>query len=297
MPQRPKDLYRQVCILEELSSLLRNSDLAKICYTCTRGGTSKHDIHSTGHGYIRMVLAFEADTMSSHLSEGQYIADTILVPARVRSPPEDSAGTDRKRRRKVLSCYDCRRRKLQCDRIMPACGRCVKAGQASKCIFSDDAVGILSRSTKDMNTRPEDSDNLVTEQANLPSHPDTPFSDLPMKVNYQERRIQQLEAALASAMAPRKTSFTRHFDILNLPLSPTPESIQDTGPASNINDRETMLLRGKSFGTQFSGTTHPLSLIAHIPELNLFTKEALEMCPFFQRAKQDVRPGSSYTVC
>lgn len=49
-----------------------------------------------------------------------------------------------------------------------------------------------------------------------------------------------------------------------------------------------MLLRGQSFATQFSGTTHSLALIAHIPELNLFTKEALETYPSFQRVKQDM---------
>src|ERR1700755_3574115 len=59
--------------------------------------------------------------------------------------PDAAGGSERKRRRKVLSCYDCRRRKLQCDRGMPACGRCTKAGQAATCIYLDDATDTPSR--------------------------------------------------------------------------------------------------------------------------------------------------------
>lgn len=223
------------------------------------------------------------ETMAT-LSSGQYITDAVLAPARARSPQEDAAGGDRKRRRKVLSCYDCRRRKLQCDRVMPACGRCVKAGQESSCIYSEDATETPIRSAK--HAGPEERGAVITGQTSAPLHPDTQLDDLPMKVKHQERRIHQLEAALARASHQSETTTTRHFDLLKLPL--TPESIQDSGLGSNINDRETMLLRGQGFGTQFSGTTHPLSLIAHVPELNLFTKEALEMYPSFQRARQEM---------
>jgi hypothetical protein len=226
------------------------------------------------------------------LSGGQYITDAVLVPARARSPDE-STGGDRKRRRKVLSCYDCRRRKLHCDRVMPACGRCVKAGQESSCVYSEDATEPPFRSEK--YTGLEERATSIAEHAVVPSYSDTPLVDLPTRVKYQERRIQQLEAALARASHHPETTKSRHFDALRLPL--TPESIQDSGLGANVNDRETMLLRGRSFKTQFSGTTHPLSLIAHVPELNLFTKEALEMYPFFQRAKQQMSVLEARTKC
>jgi hypothetical protein len=151
-------------------------------------------------------------------------------------------------------------------------------------VYSEDATEPPSRSVKHAGL--EDRATSVAEHAVVPSYSDTPLVDLPTRVKYQERRIQQLEAALARTSHHPETIKSRHFDALRLPL--TPESIQDSGLGSNINDRETMLLRGRSFKTQFSGTTHPLSLIAHVPELNLFTKEALEMYPFFQRAKQQM---------
>jgi hypothetical protein len=225
---------------------------------------------------------------------GQYITNAVLAPNRARSPPDDSAGGDRKRRRKVLSCYDCRRRKLQRDRVMPACGRCVKAGQESSCVYSEDATDTLFRSSKPPGQ--EQTGTSTTDHASSSSYPETTLSDLPTKLRYQERRIQQLEAALARTTSHRPDGVAaRQFEVLKLPL--TPESIHDTGLGSNINDRETMLLRGRSFATQFSGTTHPLALIAHVPELNLFTKEALEMYPFFQRAKQDMNALEARMKC
>jgi hypothetical protein len=225
---------------------------------------------------------------------GQYITDAVLVPSRARSPLDDGAGGDRKRRRKVLSCYDCRRRKLQCDRVMPACGRCVKAGQESSCVYSEDATDPLFRSSKP--SGPEQSGPLTADPTSAASYPDAAQNDIPAKIKYQERRIQQLEAALARTTSNRpEVAAARQFEVLKFPL--TPESIHESGLGSNINDRETMLLRGRAFETQFSGTTHPLSLIAHVPELNLFTKEALERYPFFQRAKQDMGALEARTIC
>ena len=208
-----------------------------------------------------------ADTMS----EGRYITDAVLVPPRVRSPPDDG---DRKRRRKVLSCYDCRRRKLQCDRALPACGRCQKAGHSSSCTYSEDAeTSVKSRLS-------EQHDNTNRSSTAAHEHPEDVFQT----VKRQQLRIQQLEAAL-----------DRHSAKMDLPFRPqapgfplTPVSVQQHESNNKINDRETMLMRGKSFKTQFSGTTHPLGTLAHIPELNLFTKEALEMYPIFQHVKQDI---------
>ena len=48
----------------------------------------------------------------------------------------NSSGGIRKRRRKVWSCAECRRRKLQCDRAQPTCSRCVASG--SLCSYTGD---------------------------------------------------------------------------------------------------------------------------------------------------------------
>lgn len=105
----------------------------------------------------------------------------------------------------------------------------------------------------------------------LPAQRDRSAEDVSETVKRQRLRIQQLEADPKAADLPTTLVYTQSHDLNN-----------------KINDRETMLMRGKSFKTQFSGTTHPLGTIAHVPELNLFTKEALEMYPIFQHIKQDI---------
>lgn len=201
----------------------------------------------------------------------------------------ETAGSERKRRRKVLSCYDCRRRKLQCDRQLPACGRCAKAGQAVNCLYIDDpAEGPL---------RP-DGDGGVALDAHIPSSTQQqawqPSGDTLTRLEYQERRIKQLEAALAQAghpqsgdpHAPDPLQRIRH---IKQPL--TPESVAclaDQGPG-NATDSETILLRGKSFKTQYHGSTHPGALIAHISGLHVFTKETFERFPALAKIKHSMQ--------
>lgn len=209
-------------------------------------------------------------------------SSTAVRPA----SPDAGGGSERKRRRKVLSCYDCRRRKLQCDRTMPACGRCTKAGQPANCLYIDDPT--------DTPTRPGDQAN--TDFGRAPPFPtnshmrasQAPTGDTLSRLEYQDRRIRQLEAALsesAQVLPP-----IQQLRASRLP--PTPESIVAIEPiaaAVNVTDRETMLLRGKSFKTQFHGITYPGSLIAYIPELATFTKEVFESFPALRRIRQDMK--------
>ncbi|KAK4569925.1 hypothetical protein LTR86_002895 [Recurvomyces mirabilis] len=200
---------------------------------------------------------------------------------RARSPDTVSGG-DRKRRRKVLSCYDCRRRKLQCDRVMPACGRCTKAGQASNCLYLDEP----GEGSIDAGPNNGPSDSHLSRPTQAPST--VASSDALARLEFQEKRIKQLEAALP------QSGYTQSLDPLQrmraTKLPPTPESVIGRGDqaAGNVVDRETMMLRGGSFKTHFHGITHTGSLIALIPELNLFTREAFEKFPALARIRQDM---------
>ncbi|KAK3073318.1 hypothetical protein LTR53_005220 [Teratosphaeriaceae sp. CCFEE 6253] len=223
--------------------------------------------------------------------------------------PDFVAGSDRKRRRKVLSCYDCRRRKLQCDRVMPACGRCTKAGQAGDCLYVDDATDVVA-SDRASGRGPFDGHiSRPIQQAAAP------VGDSLARLEYQERRIKQLEAALAHTGHTQTIDVVQQLKVSKLPL--TPESMMATAEQTGgtVTDRETMLLRGKSFKTQFHGTTHPSSLIAHIPvstplivrsvdieqigslltlatsffqDLNSFTRDTFEKYPALARIRQDM---------
>lgn len=48
----------------------------------------------------------------------------------------NSTLTEKYRRNgKLQSCESCRKSKLRCDHVVPACGRCVKRGKASQCFY------------------------------------------------------------------------------------------------------------------------------------------------------------------
>ncbi|PCH37929.1 hypothetical protein WOLCODRAFT_142321 [Wolfiporia cocos MD-104 SS10] len=76
-----------------------------------------------------------------HPHAGGYAAPVALGsnPTSMRPPADDSdADGDsqeppkKKRRRQALSCTECKRRKIKCDRAQP-CGPCVRRGEHSKC--------------------------------------------------------------------------------------------------------------------------------------------------------------------
>ncbi|KAK5166063.1 uncharacterized protein LTR77_008324 [Saxophila tyrrhenica] len=216
-----------------------------------------------------------------------------LNSARRTLSPEPTGGSERKRRRKVLSCYDCRRRKLQCDRAMPACSRCTKAGQAADCLYIDDATDLPVRhadsaalANAEFSRGPFEGHQTRPIQAPAPTTVDTLS-----RLEYQDRRIKQLETALIQSTQLPSQPFLHQPKASKFPLTPeSPGAIveQSSGPL-NITDRETMLLRGKSFKTQFHGITHPGSLIAYIPELSAFTKETFERIPALLRIRQDMK--------
>lgn len=162
---------------------------------------------------------------------------------RTRSP--DGTGNDRKRRRKVLSCYDCRRRKLQCDRSMPACSRCTKTGQASSCLYLEDSADAPIREPEAQLTAVPTSGKLPTFYglSNRPTGYSTPQGDLLARLEFQDGRIKQLEAALAQAGGSARGGR----------VPPTPESVAGGEAIPPVQDREATLLRGRSFETQFHG--------------------------------------------
>lgn len=65
---------------------------------------------------------------------------------------------------------------------------------------------------------------------------------------------------------------------------------------ARATDSDTMLLRGKSFKTQFHGATHVGALIAYVPELAKFTKVTFETFPAFARIRYDMKSLENRTV-
>jgi hypothetical protein len=205
-------------------------------------------------------------------------------PLRRSRSPADFHPSERKRRRKALSCYDCRRRKLRCDREYPSCSRCQKAGQAESCIYES---GPLEPKEQGDGEKPEAGATVLTFETGargriIPTAPNAQPSIEPRstpdrhstdvassKLVLQARRIAQLEGRLTSLEASRPSATWQSFGEVTSVAMPSDTrnviglSLFATSPKGSTQP-ETILFRGKNYKTQYYGGTNPTSLIAHV---------------------------------
>jgi hypothetical protein len=173
---------------------------------------------------------------------------SVDAESRENSPDQDGSpgGKRTSKKRKVLSCYACRNRKMKCDRIYPVCGRCQKTGRADQCTYDPRLLedysgtnGFQADGHNASNTRP---DNGAREHESGSSSLDA----LQLKTRAQERRIEELERKLAVKENNSNPSLFRDFH------------------AREYDDHEEMMFRGKGFKTQFHGSTSVMSTIAQV---------------------------------
>ncbi|KAI5254856.1 hypothetical protein E4T42_02154 [Aureobasidium subglaciale] len=180
--------------------------------------------------------------------------------------PEGDLGPDRKRRRKVLSCLDCRRRKVQCDRALPVCGRCEKAGKP--CSYEDEGPSQQASIGQSV--------PYIARQQSVTVSRDV-WDDMFNKVLHQERMIERLQAAQASPATPATMSIA----------TPQLHGVADTpGGASDSAAKERILFRGKGFKTTFFGPSDPRS--AMTPSAHSFFREEVARNPDLVRCRRDV---------
>ena len=217
---------------------------------------------------------------------------TQSPPLRRSRSPEDFHSSERKRRRKALSCYDCRRRKLRCDREYPSCSRCRKSGQADSCLYDSGSlepkdygdgqkpvVGFETGAGGEMITaRPSAPPYL--EPTTIPAKPVSDASS--SKLVLQARRIAQLESRLASLEASQPSATWQSFgEVTSLSKTSDDRNITGTGPfltsPRGPTQPETILFRGKNYKTQYYGGTNPTSLIAHVWTPCLFQNQSIDL--------------------
>ncbi|KAH8731528.1 hypothetical protein GQ44DRAFT_604058 [Phaeosphaeriaceae sp. PMI808] len=192
--------------------------------------------------------------------------------SRDNSPDHEGSpgGKRTSKKRKVLSCYACRNRKMKCDRIYPICGRCQKTGRADQCTYDprllEDATGNNGFHAGEHNAAFALPENGRSEHA--PGS--TSLDALLLKTRAQERRIELLERKLATKENKALSQF--------IDFSPVEPQI-----------KEDMMFRGKGFKTQFCGSTSVMSTIAQFRELQAFTREALTVDHSIMRVKNDFK--------
>ncbi len=169
--------------------------------------------------------------------------DGTEAESRENSPEGQDASEKRSsKKRKVLSCYACRNRKMKCDRVYPVCGRCQKTGRADQCTYDP---RLLEESQAHPDGGPT-SFSLLENNAGGYDQAHVLPDELRWKIRVQERRIEMLEQKLS----------TNNND-------KNPSRYEDRLPEDPEFTEETMF-RGKGFKTQFHGSTSVMSLIARV---------------------------------
>ncbi|PYI11245.1 hypothetical protein BO78DRAFT_382551 [Aspergillus sclerotiicarbonarius CBS 121057] len=174
--------------------------------------------------------------------------------------PGPQAPDSKRRKRKTLSCYDCRRRKLKCDRELPACSRCRNAGQAHSCSYDEPANLLRHPSPTSTCYTP------APQEAVVPRQPSGRASGLASLEATPNAGTWQLLGATSSA-----TGTNEQRPVIRSGVG----RITVTGAEHTGVETEATIFRGQNFMTQYYGSSNPISLISHFQELRTFMKETI----------------------
>jgi hypothetical protein len=183
----------------------------------------------------------------------------------------ESASKKQRRQRAVLSCNDCRRRKLKCDRLSP-CDRCIKGGIASSCAYGPDAhihvadepYEHVAKKQRRLSTQPIDS-VFPEERASKSGHCEVvDGEDDTRPGNLAAKRLEQLERDVAHLEQPISKQEEPRDQAEFLARSPNLKSVSHLTTAMGM-------MKGRSYGTVFYGTSSPMSVVAHVSSTHILT--------------------------
>jgi hypothetical protein len=178
------------------------------------------------------------------------------VPETTSLTSDGTLPVPRKRKRTVLSCLDCRRRKVKCDHGLPACGRCKQRGVASLCtyeyapgdeyVYQGDSTIPDNDDAPMMKTAPEPpilDQPRGTMAAQIPLAPMSAYLEQRDMIERLENRLKVLEKVVAHGSSGQ-SSLEPQGDIPRQP--------------------EANFFKGRGFRTQFYGPSCPNSVLASV---------------------------------
>ena len=202
-----------------------------------------------------------------------------------------SAPESRKRKRKVLSCFPCRSRKLKCDRNYPSCARCQKAGQSGDCYYDDAPLEGVGGQSNGKGPKPRTTAmHSPTPSPMVPKLPVTVGS--PQSSQVQENRIKYLErrVALLEHRPIPSANTLRDQEQLGISIADDPNTGDDYHILTNEQvNQEPMVFRGKEFKTRYYGPSNPISTADYFPGLRDFMKSAVESHPRVASVEKDLK--------
>lgn len=154
----------------------------------------------------------------------------------------------KRKQRAVLSCIDCRRRKLKCDRELP-CNRCIKDGVSEKCAYTAEGEDALS----------------VGKRARVQRHQS---SQAPLVLDGE----QSAEALLGIRVVQLERQVNELQDIvrsLQNRSGERPSSSSDSVSSEEPSPNSVGLFKGKGVRTFYYGPTSPITVVAHVSPLSI----------------------------
>jgi len=160
----------------------------------------------------------------------------------------------KRKQRAVLSCNDCRRRKLKCDRVLP-CNRCVTGNIAEKCAYGDDAHYHQGDADETHSTMRMGQPSLQPLQT-TESWPLQPENTLEFHAPTQNShdRVGQLEQRLATLEAL----------LLAQQNKPDTQKLVDDTQDKDLSTISVALIKGRGYRTFYYGPTSPTTTLAYV---------------------------------
>jgi hypothetical protein len=196
-------------------------------------------------------------------------------------PQEEAADSGRviqRRRRPPLSCTECRRRKLKCDRSLP-CGQCVRSKTADSCVFVGPQSGEASGSFQRMSP-PVSRMRLPSGQDEQPGSTGGMFvfdskmgprstSNRVSKHSQQDeihelrQRLRSLERALVKPGATLQTPETSIYDTFS-EVTTSANSAEGAGVDDRVRFLPDCSFRGKKGKTRYFGRSHYSTTVSFV---------------------------------
>ncbi|KAF2823880.1 hypothetical protein CC86DRAFT_395896 [Ophiobolus disseminans] len=201
----------------------------------------------------------------------------------------DNNPRKQRRQRAILSCNDCRRRKLRCDRLDP-CNRCIKGGIAHSCAYGSEAHSIppdeirgrpIKRARRISGRRQTSHVARSLYESDSDREVLVPVDKRAPNTSYNQR-FQHIDNGIAQHehVGPSGEQLPKD-QVEFLARSPELKGISRSSAVMGMS-------KGRGFGTQFYGTSAAMSAVAHFPALRLYMK-AIYSDSIARRLSQDIK--------
>ncbi|KAL5382724.1 hypothetical protein DPSP01_006283 [Paraphaeosphaeria sporulosa] len=185
----------------------------------------------------------------------------------------------KRKQRAILSCNDCRRRKLKCDRELP-CNRCLGGGYAEKCAYSILEGDDRGKTPKRVRVRTEETFQSLTGKGKETESE---------RIEALESQLRELGEAVRSLQSNRRFEEAGRREEVGLDGGEEVELEDAVVQGEAVVEKEVGLCKGRGVRTFYYGPSSPITVVAHFPDLRPFMKQVF-VGSTLQKLRQESKP-------